>query len=607
VAEICRRLDGLPLALELAAARTVVLSPAALRQRLEPRLPRLTGGPRDHPARLRTMRDAIAWSSDLLGVGERRLLRVLAVFPGGFSLEGAEWVDAALAVRGATPSTIDALATLVASSLLQRDAAPGEPRFTMLETVREFALDQLQATGEEAAARAAHAAFMLDLIERAQPELWAAASADLLDRLEREHDNLRAALGWAIAHDPETGLRLASGLAPFWSKRAHWVEGRAWLKRALTAGHGAATAARAATLGRAGAFAGDQGDFDEATRYLEESLTLAERLGDAQTAARSLRGLGILASNRSEFAAAETLFAAALERFRDLGDDPGIARCLNDLGLVAERQGDHDRAIAFQEEALPIARATGDDWQVGIILGNLGGAYFDRGEFARGEALSEESLSLSRQLGDTFGVAVNLYNLGCGALRRGEWVAALERFRETLQLTRELDELHLASRALDRVGAALHLAGSPRQAARLFGAAAALRESTGDTLFAEEDADLARRFAAVREALGDDVDDALRESGRTLPFDRALAEAIALAEAALADVQPGAAPELAGLTRRERDVLRLLADGRTDKEIADALFISPRTASSHVSAILAKLGVETRTAAVALALRRATA
>jgi excisionase family DNA binding protein len=609
VAAICQRLDGLPLAIELAAARGAVLSPAELLARLDRRLPLLTGGPHDQPSRLRTMHHAIAWSYDLLGEATQARFRRLAVFSGGFSLGAAEAVGEGAGNSGHSASTgespLDSLATLLTSSLLQRQDPLGmETRFGMLETVREFALDRLQAAGEEHAARAAHAAFFRDAMQQAEPELWAATSKSLLDRIDADHDNLRSALSWSIDHDQGTALRLVDGLGAFWSKRSHWREGRDWLRRVLETGAGEGSLERAIALGRRGAIASEQGDFDDARSDLEASLEIAEHLGATQVTARALRGLGIIASNQSDFARAGERFQGALEYFRALGDQPGISRSLNDLGLIADRQGDQDRAIRYQEEALPIARGIGDDWQVCIILGNLGGSYYDRGEFARGEALSQEALELARQLGDTFGVAVNLYNLGNCLVQLDDPIGAIGRYRESLTLTGELGERQLASRLLDRLGVALHQTGASRAGARLFGAAATVRESVGDTLFAEEDANLTMRFQEVRAGLGEAVYLAAWESGRSLPFERAAAEARSLADSALLAHQSAPAQALTGLSPREVEVLRLLADGHTDKDIAATLFISTRTASSHVAAIMAKLDVESRTAAVAAAFRR---
>jgi DNA-binding CsgD family transcriptional regulator len=609
VAAICEQVDGLPLAIELAAARSAVLSPSALLARLTRRLRLLTGGPHDQPTRLRTMRDAIAWSYDLLDAATQERFRRLAVFSGGFSLPAAEAVDdhspaASGSSQAVSESVLDSLAVLVTSSLIQRgDDSAGEPRFSMLETVREFALEQLVGAGEEDAARFAHAAYFLQFMTEAESRLWASTSQPLLEEIEREHDNLRGALTWTIDHDPETAMRLAGELGAFWSKRSYWVEGRTWLDRVLATEVLPATRDRAIALGRMAAIAGDQGDYADATRFYEECLGIGPQLGDFDVTARALRGLGIVASNQSEFDRAALLFAQALEQFQMLKNQPGIARCLNDLGLVADRQGDHDQAVAHQEEALPIARAVGDDWQVGIILGNLGEAYYSRGQFARGEALIQEALEVCRRIGDSFGIAVNLYNLGNFVLERGDPIAATEFYRDSLVLTHQLDEGHLASRTLDRLGVALHQTGASRQAARLSGAAASFRESVGDSLFLEEDTNLRARFQQIRDALNQGEYDAAWEAGRTVPFDHAIAEAIALADAALASRRSAPARAISGLSVREIDVLRLLADGHADKAIANMLFISPRTASSHVAAIIAKLGVESRTAAVALALR----
>jgi non-specific serine/threonine protein kinase len=245
----------------------------------------------------------------------------------------------------------------------------------------------------------------------------------------------------------------------------------------------------------------------------------------------------------------------------------------------------------------------GDDWQVCIVLGNLGGAHYDAGNYERGAALSREALQLSRELSDTFGVAVNLYNLGQIQVELGKPAEAVAYYTESLAIIESIGEHHLLSRALDRLGFALHVLGDSRAGARLHGAALALREAIGDTLFHEEDANLTMRYAQVQAALGDDAFQAEVEVGRTLPAAAAVTEARRMAAEALDAYRASPAQALAGLTRREANVLRLMADGQTDQDIADALFISKRTASSHVAAVMSKLGVESRTAAVALAIR----
>ncbi len=501
-------------------------------------------------------------------------------------------------------SVVDSMEALLAGSLLHRGEQPdGLIRFNLLETVREFALERLQREGEVEAAMAAHAAWCLAFMATVSPELRMSTSSLILDRIEVEHDNFRAALSWALEHDAELALRLASELGPFWSKRCHWGEGRNWLKQALQTGGGEGTTARVIAANQAGTLATDQSDHEEARHFLQLGLGMADQLGDLRIAATALRGLGIIASNESEFVDADRYFSEALEGFRAAGDKNGIAKCLNDLGLIASRQGDQDRAIGLQEESLPIARGVGDDWHVCIVLGNLGGAYYDRGDYARGEILSKEALDLSRQLGDTFGVAVNLYNLGNCAMQSGDTAAALEHYRETLRTTCELGEQHLASRVLDRLAIAMHKIDLSRQASRLFGAASAVRKAIDDHLYADEEEFITARTHEVRDALGEGIFVAAWDSGRSLPFDVAMTEAMGFAEAALPLARVPQTPAIAGLTRREQDVLRLVADGRSDKEIADALFVTRRSASKYVSAVLGKLGVVSRTAAAALVVR----
>ena len=596
VAEICQRLDGLPLAIELAAPRTRILSPAALLSRLANRLQLLTGGPRDLPERLQTMRQAIEWSYDLLDPPTRTLLRQLSVFVGGFTLEAAEWVSD-------TPSVLDLLTALVDESLLQTTEQPdGERRFGMLETVREYALERLQEAAEETETRRRHAAYCLSLAEHADP--GQAVPKPWLDRLQAEHDNLRAALAWTIDRDQETALRLAGGLWRFWSQQGYWSEGRSWLERGLAGGATAPPVARATALGGVGMIAKDQGDFVHAQHCFEESLAIAELIGDEHRAARVLRSLGIVSSNQSEFDRAEELFTEALVRLRSLQvqDLPAIGSCLADLGLVAERRGDPRRAIAYFEEALPLARASGDQVFAAILLSNLSGAYMSIDNWARGEALAEEALVQSRNLGDRFGTAINLYNLADCVQRRGETAGAWERYRESLVITHELGERQLASRILDRVANLLAVAGLPRPASHLLGAAAAQRREIGDTLFPIEEESVAETIATTRTALGEEAFQAAWEAGESLSPVQAVAEVLAIDLPAFADQRDPLPAALAfGLTAREVDVLRLVAAGWADKEIASTLAISRHTASKHVAALRAKLAAPSRTGAVAAA------
>jgi len=299
---------------------------------------------------------------------------------------------------------------------------------------------------------------------------------------------------------------------------------------------------------------------------------------------------------------AEELFAEALVRLRSLGDQTATGRCLADLGLVAERRGDPQRALTYYEEALPLARASGDQVFAALLLSNLSGAYMSTGDWARGEALAEEALDQSRILGDRFGTAVNLYNLADCVQRRGDIVGAWERNRESLVITHELGERHLASRILDRIAQLLVTAGLPRPATHLLGAAAAQRREIGDTLFPIEEEPVAETIATTRAALGEEAFQAAWEAGESLSPDQAVAEALAIDLPAIADQHGPLRLALEfGLTMREVEVLRLVAEGWADKEIATTLAISRHTASKHVAAVRAKLQAPSRTGAVAAA------
>ncbi|MDQ3227210.1 MAG: tetratricopeptide repeat protein [Chloroflexota bacterium] len=531
VAEICQRLDGLPLAIELAAPRTRLLSPTALLARLTHRLELLAGGPSDVPERLQTMRQTIAWSYDLLDPAEQTLFRRLAVFAGGIPFAAVEafaipsWPaydlgtqhDPSAATGNPDPlraelptvttnTFLAKLTTLVDESLVQITEQPdGERRFGMLETVREYALERLEDSGEAAGARRRHVEFYLRMVESVDP--WQYVPQDALERFQTEHDNVRAALDWSIVHASETALRIAAGFWQFWQQKGYWSEGRGWLERALATESDAPPSVRAAVLAGAGSMADRQNDFVQARAFFEESLALARQGGDERRAARSLRSLGIVASNQNELDDAAALFEEALVELRAIQDQAAIASCLNDLGLVADRRGDRNRAIAYYEEALPLARATGDQTHAALILSNLGGTVTASGDMPRGEALTAEALDQSRAVGDLYGVASNLYNLADCFRQRDEIAGAWERYRESLTISAELGEKHLVSLILDQMAHLLTLTGLPRPAAHLLGAAAALRQRIGDTLFPIEEATFAE-FIVITRAAETRLDDA---------------------------------------------------------------------------------------------------
>ena len=573
IVDICRRLDGLPLAIELAAARTKVLPPPTLLSRLERRLTLLTTGWADNPERLRTMRNAIAWSHDLLTEEEQVLFRRLSVFVGGFDLTAADAV-------WATPPSLDGdpfdlTAALVDKSLVQRveggdrdGDVDAEPRFQMLETIREFAAERLAASGEDESNRAAHAAHVLALVERAETTFLRGEHAPWLDWLAPEQDNVRAALGWAIERrDSETALRLAGAVVWLWFVRGQFEEGRAWLDRALSPEWSRShhTAARSKALFAAGMLAHYHGDRARVPVYLAECEALSRAVGDRSSLARSLLLRGVAAEDAGHYGEADPLLDEALGLFRNLGDRLFIAQTLVHLGIVAFGQGRYEEATARGAAALAAYDEVGD--RLGAAVGVAGALDFLSlvatvgGDHARAIDLQRRALTMRRDLENPWGVVSSLEGLATVAARTGRFV----------------------------------------EAARLFGVTEAQRAITGAPLAYPERAAYESAIALARAALGNDEYGAAASAGRALSIDEAVAEAVALE----AKSSPSAAPDSPhGLTPREVQVLRLLTKGHSDKEIGEALFISHRTVMRHVSSVLAKLDVDSRVAAASWAIRQ---
>ncbi len=435
VAEICHRLDGLPLAIELAAARVKLLALPTMLTRLEQRLPLLTGGARDAPARQQTLRGAIAWSYDLLEPDERKLFRRLSVFAGGWTLEAAEAVAGTPESGELGLDVLDGLGRLVDQSLLrQEEGLSDECRYRLLETIREYGLSRLEAEGEAEEAHERHATFFLALAEGAEPALSGHEAGRELDRLETEHDNLRAALGWTATHAVGSALRLAAALGNFWFLRGHLTEGRGWLERLLAQDPPLPSHVRAAGLRWASALAWLQGNE-------EVGVTLGE---------------------------------AALELSRRVADRSGEAEALNNLALYAGARGDFDGAEALFGEALAGWRAVGNRSWIAWTANNLGSTVTQRGDPVRAEACFDEALSLFRALGDTHGIGAALSNLGEVALVRGDAARAAILFGEGLDRTADLKHVVYVTGSLRGMGAAMAMLGRADQAARLLGAAGGL-------------------------------------------------------------------------------------------------------------------------------------
>jgi predicted ATPase/transposase/DNA-binding XRE family transcriptional regulator len=534
IAEICQRLDGLPLAIELAAPRVRLLAPQALLARLvgahrSTSLQLLTGG-RGLPARQQTLRAAIDWSYNLLDASERTLFMHLAVFVGGCTLEAAERVlrteDRGLSNAGIDSvlspqhSILDGLTALLDHSLLQyADGADGETRFTMLETIREYALERLEASGEDDTLRRQHAAYYLALAEEAESQIQGAEQAVWLDRLEAEHDNLRAALRWALSNGAaEIGLRLAAALGEFWWPRGHVSEGRGWLNQILdlrftildleTADQSKIQnlkSAIAKALYRAGELAYAQGDYGSATTLLEQSLTLYRDLGDKRGIACALRGLGNTLSFRGDHELAEPLRYESLALFREIDDAWGIAwmlyhiaversdveqkaalleeslalaraggykrtivSVLNGLGLVAREQEDYARSVMFYNESLALCDQLHDTYISAWVLYDLGLVVRNQGDEQQTKALFEQSLILHRKVGNQLGAAVALRQLGDTARWQGDLAQAAARYNESMSIFRELGDTQGRAAVLRSQGYLAIQQGDHIQAATLF-------------------------------------------------------------------------------------------------------------------------------------------
>ena len=481
VAALCAELDGLPLAIELAAARARILSPQALLPRLQHRLQLLTGGAGDLPARQQTLRAAVDWSHDLLSPDEQACFRRLAVFSGGWSLEAAEGVLAE-AGPAAEPAVLDMLDSLVRQSLVRARAEPGgEAHFWMLVTIRDYATERLAASGEEDALRRRHAAFFLALAESRAPRFIGPAEAAWFARLESDQANLRAALAWAgQSAAKDVGLPLAAALGPFWRLRGHFTEGRDWLARMLAAAP-ARSPARAAALAAAGLLAFEQGDNSEARIAWHESLSIAGETGATRWAADALDGLGTLAGVAGD-PEAELLFERGLDLYRQAGDKVGLAAVRYHLGNLRWHQGAMGAARRLYEESLVLAREAGDQRRVALALLSLGTAANDEQDYEAARAWYEEAQSMLQALADRRGMALALNCLASVALYEGDLDATEQMSVELLRAASDLGDPSLRASAQMLRGEVARARGAFGRAEVLYSDTLAIRRASGQKL-----------------------------------------------------------------------------------------------------------------------------
>jgi non-specific serine/threonine protein kinase len=561
IAEICRRLDGVPLAIELAAAWIRVLTPEMLLERLNRPLPMLRGGAEDHPARLRTMQDAIAWSFNLLTPDEAHLFCALGVFVGGGALEAVQHV-AAIDGLGDDAAILDLLSELVDKSLLRAESDGLFTRFGMLETVREYALRVLAENGQAHAAQAAHADWCLAFAERAEPELAGPDSAAWVARIEAELGNIRAALTWLHAEGTtEQAMRLGGALGWFWSS-------------------------------------GDR--FAEGARVLDALLAMPGGSTWPHARVKVLSAAGDVAQWQGHFARAQEFYSTALEIYRGLTDQVGVVAMLRGLGSVSLDLGDLDGAEQLLAEVLEVAPQAGADWEAAAAANLLAIIHYAQGRFEEALSLGERAVEAFKALGDVGHVAYTEISVARFALATGDMARVLEVAQIAASQIPEDRADVLTCSCLEVAAEVAQRQHQWQQVARFLSSSEALRKRLGVSRWPAFQADSDRLAAACRQALGGERF-ARASAARPEDLDGVISEMLAMfAEANLVGAAHTTGP---ALSRRQREVLALLVDGASDREIAEALFISVRTASSHVSAVMARLDARTRAEAAIMAVR----
>jgi predicted ATPase/DNA-binding CsgD family transcriptional regulator len=572
IATICNRLDGLPLAIELAAARTSIFTVPALAHRLDRRLPVLEGGPRNVPNRQRTMRNAISWSYELLTPVEQAMFRRLSVFVGNWSFDAAEAIvmDPDDGAGMSEVDLVDAIASLVDKSLAQRiETVENDRQFSILPTLREFGLDELEQSGERAATEKRHTFYMLALAERAAPHLTGREQVFWLNQLATVKGDLQAAVARLIEMEPpELALRMATALWRFGYTRGFILEARGWLEAALARAR-ERTALRAKALNGAGILSNMEGRFERTRAFHEEALGIAREIGDKPTMAIALVGLGELAAMGEDVAEAQRCYEETEALYTQLDDQRGIATAQTNLGNLFWSMGRLDEAVQINEAARRLYAAVGDQRGLAWSVTNVGRLAAETRDFARAMTNLTQAMELYDVLGDRSGIA------------------------ETLE------------------GFALVAAGvqDATRAAALLGAADRLRQILAHPVPQNDLPSYERLIATVRATLGDAFDAAWRD-GAALSLDDAVSLGLSITVPEETVIPPrlngGAGTEAVarlGITERELEVLQKLGSGETDKEIAEHLFISVRTVQSHVQNLLSKLGVSSRSAAVARAFR----
>ena len=526
IIEICRHLDSLPLAIELAAARINNLPPDALLDRLGDRLETLVGGPHDLPVRQQTIRAAIDWSYDLLTPEEQTLFRQISVFAGSWTLAATQAVIAdGTKLKTSVASRLD---SLLAKNLLSHESAPaGEPRFAMLETIRAYAWEKL-AESRDGNMQQRHAAYYLSVAEAASTQLTGAEQSDCLTRLELEHENFSRALNYATDQgDVETVLRMGLALWRFWELRGYPREGLRWLLRGLNAQADLPIVLLGSAYNAAGILAWKIGDYALAHNMHEQGLVLRRQVGDKLRVSGSLNNLGLVSHDLGEYEQARALFEESLQMCRELDDKADIASTLNNLAISTLAQGDPTSARALNEESLALWREMDDDYGIALSLNNLGeAARFDQ-DYATAQTLYEQTLNIYRELGYEQGMASVLHNLGHVARHQQELERATSLFRESLSLGRKLGEKRSIVECLAALAGVALSQGELRRSARLLAAANTILETVGAPLYAVDQVEYDRTLSAVRQQLRETEWDTAWAEGRAMTVEQAIIYALA--------------------------------------------------------------------------------
>jgi non-specific serine/threonine protein kinase len=598
VAEVCRKLEGIPLAIELAAARMDVLTAQQIAHRLDRALGLLTGG-RVADRRHRTLRATLDWSYELLSEPERKLFCRLSVFAGGWTLEAAEAVGAGDGIKEG--DVVELFLLLVDKSLVAaKTSREGGRRYTMLETVRQYAQEKLEESGEAQAMRRAHAEYFLALAEEAEPRLWGSGDKAWFNQLEEEHDNMRAALFWTVEHEEaELALRLSGALRWFWRARGYHGEGRRWLERALSEEGRTSAEARAKALDGVGWLASEQRDIDRVKAVAQEGLKLCNEAGIGGVILADFKNLlGEAAWLRGDHERAAELFEESLVLHREARNTRGIAWSVCSLAVVSSEQGDYERAKELYEEGVALAREMGGALPLGDLLIALGYEYLLEGDHERATALNEEAAELYRQRGSKGGLLYALDILGWAALVREDHERAKALHEEKLVLCKEIGDKVIGSSGVEGLACYAASRGEAQRAARLFGVAQALYEAVGYHQSPRDRAMGEPYLAAARSRLSEAEWEVAFAEGQAMSFEEAVEYALSAEE--LSPAGPRTPEQLStgerqpSLTRREKEVAALVAQRLTNRQISKELVVSERTVENHVANILKKLGLRSR-------------